>query len=164
MGTKTLERAAVSVADEKPHEIEPSGVMVNDAGQVWRNVMVRCPKEMIADDLRSPKVWKRVQGSRMAALIKLDHLFVLGFDESWSVRATVTHATSTEAHLAIEKVSSFREQGQSLWSDGTLGVYWDGSSYGVRRVADGVRILSEGFLTEAQAADAARRSYPTKVA
>jgi len=162
MATNVIEKE-IALEPTRVLEIEPSGVQIDSAGQCWRNILVRCPKGMIADDLRSAKVWKRVQASRMAALIKLDHLFVLGFDESWSVRATVTHASSTEAHLAIERVGSFREQGQTFWSDGTLEVYWDGVAYGVRRVSDKVRIINEGHTTEALAADAARRSYPKVV-
>jgi len=160
--TEVIEKEVAAVA-QKPAEIEPIGVQVNDAGQSWRTVMVRLPEGMISDDLRGPKIWRKVQGSRQHALIKYDHLLILAFDESWAARATVTHATSTEAHLSIERVGSFREQGQGLWSDGVLEVFWAGGAYGVRRIADKVRTLSEGFTTEAQAADAARRSYPKVV-
>ena len=151
------------VAETKPVEIDPKQVLVNDAGQAWRTVLVRMPEGSTQDDLRNPKIWKRVQSNRQTGLIKMDHLLVLAFDESWSARAVVTHATSEVAHLAIERVASFKEQGQSLFNDGTLEVYWDGGAYGVRRVSDHVRVLTEGFLTEAQAATALRGWYPKKV-
>ena len=163
MTTKTIVKPE-SVAERAIPEIDLTGVQVNDAGQAWRTVLVRCPEGVIADDLRTPKVWRKLQASRQQALIKLDHLFILAFDESWAARATVTHATSTEAHLAIEKVFTFKEQGQSFWGDGTLEVFWDGKSYGVRRVSDKIRTITEGYTTEALAADAARRSYPRRVA
>ena len=163
-GAADAQKQVAATANDEVPEIPASGVQVNDAGQTWRNVQVRLPEGMVSDDLRSQKIWRRVQESRMAALIKYDHLFILAFDESWAARATVTHATSTEAHLAIEKVFTFRAQDQSLWSDGTLEVFWDGSAYGARRVSDKIRINGVGYLTEAQAADAARRSYPGRAA
>ena len=145
---------------EKEPEIKPERVQINDANFAWRTVLVRCPEGIVQDDLRSPKIWKRVQASRHHALIKLDHLFILAWDESWMARAVVTEATSTEARLAIEKVSTFKEVGTGLYSDGTLEVFWDGTSYGVRRIEDKVRVISEGFTREDLAVAALRGWYP----
>jgi hypothetical protein len=159
---------AVKAADkpklvtEERKEPEVERVLLNDAGQGWRNVLVRMPAGATQDDLRSPKIWKKAQLSRHTALMKLDHLFILAFDESWFARAVVTHASSTEAHLAIEKVGTFKEQGSSFYQDGTLEVFWDGAAYSVRRIADGVRIIVEGFTTEQQAIAALRNWYPKK--
>ena len=159
---KTETKATAAAPNVK--EIDPAQVKLSTEGFAWREILVRMPEGMVADDLRTPKIWKRVQKSRQTALIKFDHLFVLGFDESFAVRAVVTHATDSEAHLAIEKVLTFREQGQRFWGDGTLEVFWDGSAYGVRRIADQVRVVGEGFTTEAQAITAAHKYYPTKAA
>ena len=145
-------------------EIAPRDVKINSEGFAWRDVLIRMPKEMVADDLRDPKIWKKAQTSPQTALRKLDHLFILTFDEKQMVRAVVTHSTGTEAHLSIERVSSFREQGASFYSDGTLEVFWDGSSYGVRRIADQVRVVVEGYTTEAAAIAALHRHYPARVA
>lgn len=161
--TKIAKVQSAKVEAVKVLEVEPSGVQFSHEGFAWRDVLVRLPKGMLADHLRSPAIWRKVQGSRQTALIKLDHLFVLGFDESWAVRAIVTHASSTEAHLAIEKVFTFRAQGSSFYTDGTLEVFWDGGAYGVRRVSDQVRTINEGFTTEGQAIEALRASYPKKV-
>ena len=146
--------------ERKLPEIEPRHVTVSDAGQAFREVLVRLPKDAVADDVRTPSIWKRVQAVKSAALVKFDHLLILTFDESQYIRAIVTHATSTEAHLAIERVATFREQGQSLFSDGTLEVFWDGGAYSVRRVSDKVSIVNQGFTTEGQAIAALRESYP----
>ena len=163
-----MAQAAVKTPDLKvmsePIEVDPKRVQINDAGQAWRTVLVRMPEGATQDDLRNPKIWRKVQGMRHAALIKFDHLFVLAHDESWAARATVTHATAAEAHLAIERVGTFREQGQSLFGDGTLEVYWDGSAYAVRRASDAIRVINEGFTTEALAIAALRNWYPTKKA
>ncbi len=153
--------AKVEEEIEQP-EIKPGHVTVNAVDQVWRSILVRLPEGLVADDLRSPKIWIKVQGNPQVALIKLDHLFILAFDESFAVSAIVTHASSTEASLSITKVHSFKEQGQSLYSDGTLEVFWDGASYGVRRVSDQVRIISQGFSREDLAVTALRAWYPKK--
>lgn len=157
--TQADEAEAVAAIDAKPVIIDPKQVCINSAGQVFRNVLIRMPEGAISDDLRDPKIFVKVQRSAQVALIKLDNLLILGFDESWAVRALVSNATSTEAYLAFEKVFAFREQGQALYSDGEKEVFWDGASYGVRRVVDKVRIINHGFTLERLAIDALRDSY-----
>ena len=160
---KTVEVTPAPVVEIKPVEIEPERVTINDSGQLWRSILVRMPEGSVSDDLRNPKIWKRVQGARGGALIKLDRLFIMAHDESWGAEAIVNRATSTEASLAILKVFSFREADETLFNDGTLEVFWDGTSYGVRRMADQVRVVREGFTTEAIAINALHKTYPTKV-
>jgi hypothetical protein len=94
----------------------------------------------------------------------MDQLLVLGFDESWGAEAIVTHASHTDAKLLIKKVFGFGGGiGEGLFSDGVQEVFWDGGSYGYRRVTDKVP-LARGFSTEGAAIDALRRSYPVKKA
>jgi hypothetical protein len=116
---------------------------------------------MVPDDLRTPQVWRLVQHSN-AALIKMDRLLIIAFDESWIVEAIVKYASNTEARLLILKVSSFAAVGEGLFSDGTLEVYWTGADYGFRRMTDKVP-LGRGFPSEGAAIDALRRWYPRKV-
>jgi hypothetical protein len=103
-----------------------------------------------------------VQATPVVALIKGDRLLVYGFDESWGAEAIVKKASHVEAHLTITKVFGFAEVGGGLYSDGNLEVFWDGSSYGVRRLSDKVPV-GRGFATEGMAIDALRRYYPTRV-
>jgi hypothetical protein len=159
--TTTEETAPATVS--KPVEVDPKRVQVDDSGFAWRTVLVRMPNGATQDDLRNPKIWARAQAVRQAALVKFDHLFILGFAEDWYARAIVSHATSTEAHLVIEKVGAFRDGGQSLYSDGTLEVFWDSSAFGVRRTIDQVRVITERFLTEGAAIAALRSWYPKVV-
>ncbi|MCP4318544.1 MAG: hypothetical protein GY789_21675 [Hyphomicrobiales bacterium] len=63
--------------DRKLPEFMPAGVLVSTEGFQWRGILVRCPRNMVADDLRSPSIWRRVQTSRQSALCKLDHLTIL---------------------------------------------------------------------------------------
>jgi hypothetical protein len=136
---------------------------VNNCGQIWRDVLVRMPEGAVADDLRDPRIWKAVQGTPFTALVKLDQLLILGFQEDWGAEAIVTHASHAEARLLIKKVFGFGGGiGEGLYSDGTLEIAWDGSSYCVRRVNDQM-IVDRGFSTEGAAVDALRRHYPKKV-
>lgn len=151
-------------AEPKPVEVEPNKVMVDIAGHARRWVSVRCPEGMVQDDLRSPKIWRRVQADRGRALLKHDDLYILGFDESWFAEAIVCHATNAEASLVIKKVGSFREQSQTFYSDGTYQVFWDGAGFGVRRIEGGVRMGGQSFHTEGLAQDYMRSLYSTAVA
>ena len=119
------------------------------------------PAGTVGDDVRNPKIWRKAQASRQSALIKFDEILILGHDESWYARALVTHATSTEAHLAIEKIGTFRAVKDGLYSDGTYKVVWNGSSYIVARVSDDVIVDAAGYSTEAQAIRAIERLHPT---
>jgi hypothetical protein len=149
-------------AAEIVKEINPRDVKLSSEGFCWRELLIRMPKGMTADDLRDPKIWRKAQTSPQTSLRKLDHLLILDFDEKQIIRAVCTHATSTEAHLAIERVGTFREQGSSFYQDGVLEVFWDGSAYGVRRMADQVRVIAEGYTTESAAIAALHRFYPVK--
>lgn len=161
---KTAETSATATADARAVPVvKPEMVKVNEAGQVWRSILVRMPEDAVADDLRDPSIWRRVQSSHYSALLKMDQLLILGFDESWGAEAIVTSATHTDAKLLIKKVFGFGGGiGEGLFSDGTLEVFWDGGSYGFRRVTDKIP-QGRGFSTEGAAIDALRRSYPRKV-
>ena len=152
----------VVVFEKKPLEIKD--VMVNDAGFAYRNLMVRLPEGMVADDLRDPKIWRKIQiGDMSRRLSKYDHLFILSFDETWFVDAIVSYADQTSAALTILKVGTFREVGKALFSDGTYRVTWTGAGFGVQRISDGVMTSNQAHSTEALAVSALRNLYPKKV-
>jgi hypothetical protein len=123
------------VVEELPIEVDPKRVVINVDGFAWRTVLVRMPERATQESLREPKIWRRAQCSPQSALKERDHL---------------------------EKVGSYRDKGSTFFNDGTLEVFWDGAAYGVRRIADQVRLISEGFLTEGQAIAALRNWYPKK--
>ena len=123
---------------------------------------MRTPEDTVSDDLRDPKVWRLVQGSPFSALVKMDRLLILGYDKSWGAEALVKYANNNEARLIIMKVFGFAGVSDALFSDGTLSVFWDGATYGVRRVSDLVPV-ARGFSSEGAAIDALRRHYPTRV-
>ena len=155
----TPETNAVPVEAPTP-EVQPGDVKL-EAGLFNRRGIVRMPKGSVGDDLRTPRIWRKVQLSRQSALIKLDELLILGHDESWYCRAIVAKATDVDAILTIERIGSFRAKDDQLYSDGKFKVIWNGSSYVVARVADDVIMDNVGYTTEAQAVRAIERQYPT---
>jgi hypothetical protein len=157
---ETVKSEATASEPRITPEIDPKSVKTNESGQVWRSILVYMPEGMVADDLRDAKIWKRVQASPPVALRKLDHLLILTANEDQAIRAVVTYVTGTEAHLSIERVSTFREQSQSLFSDGTLEVFFENGAYSVRRMSDKVRVVNESFHTEALAISSLRQYYP----
>ena len=78
-------------------------------------------------------------------------------------RAVVTYADNSEAQLMIEKVATFKEVGKALYSDGTYRVAWNGGSFVIERVSDGVQVDGVGYTTEQAAIAAIVRQYPSKV-
>ena len=162
-------KAETNTAEASPPEarellIRPSNCQVNSAGQHWKEMFIRASEGMTADDLRNGKIWRAVQGVPQAALTKCDRLFVVGWDESWYADCLVKQATSTSATLLILRVGSFAAIDERLYrdSDGTLEVFWSGSSYSVRRIQDQVPV-STGHATEGAAIEALRNFHPRSV-
>ncbi len=157
----TSDPKVVVLAKKQP---EIRDVQVNDAGFAFRNVMVRLPEGMTADDLRDPKIWRRIQiGDMSHRLLKYDHLFILSFDETWFCNAIVSYADQASAALAILKVGTFHEVDKALYADGTYKVTWTGAGFGVQRVSDNVMTSNQTHSTEALAITALRNLYPKKI-
>ena len=146
-------------APERPL-LKTTGVTINDAGMLYRNLVVRMPEGAVPDDIRDPQIWRAVQGAPHVSLVKLDHLLILGFDESWGCEAIVKKATQTEAHLTILKVFNLGGVAEGLFSDHMHEIFWNGAAYSVRRKSDKVEVVAHGFATEAQAARALHDLYP----
>ena len=152
----------VVVFEKKQPEIKD--VQVNDAGFAYRNLMVRLPEGMVSDDLRNPKIWRKIQiGDMSHRLLKYDHLFILSFDETWFVDTIVSYADQSSAALTILKVGTFHEVDKALYSDGTYRVVWTGAGFGVQRVSDGVMTSNQAHSTEALAVSALKLLYPKKL-
>lgn len=158
--TKPAEDATAAPATPaKTPEIQPNDVQI-EAGQFKRDVLVRAGTDMVSDDLRDPKIWRKVQANPNKALRPLDHLIILAADESWYVRALVVHGTKSEAVLAIEKVGSFRAISDALYNDGAHRVHFERGAFVIRRMNDGVRMDNAGYGTEAEAIRAIANLYP----
>jgi hypothetical protein len=139
--------------------VDPAFVVVNHAGFGWRDLMVRLPDGAIADDLKEPSLWSRVQSERNFALRKHDHLYIVAYDESWAAEAIVTHANAREAVIARPRLVAFDQRVKPFYNDGTYAVAWYGNGYAVKRMADGQR-MSDVVTTEAMAERDLARLYP----
>jgi hypothetical protein len=146
-------------------QVDPQSVVVDGEGYHSRNIVCWAGEGMTADDLRSAKIWKRVQGNKQRQLRVYDRLTVYAADESWIAQCIVTEADASSAQLHISKVGSFREIGAGLWSDGDLEIAFENGSYIVRRCRDKVRVCgARGFATESAAVRAAQQTYETGTA
>ncbi|RWL17841.1 MAG: hypothetical protein EOR57_22445 [Mesorhizobium sp.] len=116
--------------------IDPARVTLQHGGQLWREYMARVPADFVADDLKSPSAWRKVQASRNA-LKKFDRVFVVSFDESWTGEAIVASADSKGAVLAKPRVTTMPARYDALFQDELYRVAWNGFGYVVERKADG---------------------------
>jgi hypothetical protein len=142
-------------------EVRPEDVRI-EAGQHTRRILVHLPAGAVGDDVRNPKLWRKVQATRTNALIKYDELLILTHDESQYLRAIVTDARHSEAFLCIEKTGTFRTVSSQLYCDGRFRVHFTGGAYVVQRISDGVIVDGTGYSTEQQAIRAIERQYPTR--
>lgn len=164
MNSKAKQNRVEPMEPAKPIEVKPDRVKINEAHQAWRTVLVRMPEGAIADDLRTPGIWRLVQQNPQVALVKLDHILVLGYREDWYAQAIVSHATNAEAHLVILRTGSFREDHEQLYADDRFQVVWDGASYRVIEKRSGQPASSTGWHTAALAENHAKSLHPKAVA
>jgi hypothetical protein len=149
---------------ESPPPVVDPGCVKIDAGHFNRRVMVHLPEGAVPDDVRDPRIWRKVQVNKITSLLKYDELTIYTHDEGSCIRAIVAHATGNEACISVEKIFTFRQIKTGLFNDGVHKVDWIGHAYVVKRVADGVLVDPSGYGTEGAAIAALHRLYPTKAA
>jgi hypothetical protein len=140
-------QAEVETATER-QEPTISKVQVDKEGFVSRDVFAWAGPDTVADDLRDPAIWKKIQMSSMTVLRKYDRVTVFGEDESWMVEGVVSVAKKDSVRLGILKVASFLEVGEGLYRDAEHCVIFDSGWFYIERLIDGVRV-SNGLATEA---------------
>lgn len=115
--------------------VDPMRVTLNHGGFGWRDYMVRLPEGCIADDLKEPGLWRRVQKGPNA-LRRHDHLYLVSYDETWSADAIVADANANEAVLCKPRVTTFPERYDRLFEDDSYRIVWMGNGYRVQRKKD----------------------------
>lgn len=140
-------------------KIDPNQVSLDWSGGKTRHWYVILPEGMVADDLKTPGVWSRVQGLWEKALQKHDKVYAVGFDGSFAVEARVADVAMDAAVLAKMSIIHFPERLTPLFSDENFRVSWCGDGYGVIRKSDGMR-MGEVQPSEALAVVHLRRQYP----
>lgn len=134
---KALDPAILKSAERQAPEIDPARVLVQAAGQMWREYLVRVPEGFVADDLKTPGVWRKLQTGSRNSLKKFDRLFVVAFDEGWVAEAIVASADSKGAVLAKPRVTTLPARYDELFQDDKYRVVWNGHGYIVERKVDG---------------------------
>lgn len=119
--------------------IDPAQVRMNYAGHVFKEVMVRVPHDFVADDLKEPGAWSRVQASR-DALCKFDRVIVVAWDESWIAETIVAHADSAKVVLTKPRLLSLPDRYEALFQTEEYRVVWTGGGYAVERKRDSHRM------------------------
>ncbi len=139
MGLKISPVDDADLTPRQPPAINPALVTMNNNGFAWRDFLVRLPAECVADDLKEPSLWRKVQTTQNS-LRRHDHLYIVSFDESWIAEAIVADADRNRAILARPRITTFPERFDALFQDDVYRVIWNGSGYCVERKADGRRM------------------------
>lgn len=140
--------------------VDPTNVDTNYDGFKFREVLARLPSGMIADDLKEPSIWNKVQQSGKA-LRKFDRLVIISFDETWMAEAYVENADKEKALLARPRLITLSERTEKLFNDGTYRVEWTGAGYRVVRIRDGAAV-TEAFANAPLAERALANMYPRR--
>lgn len=141
--------------------VDPANVRVNYSGFVFRELFARLPRGVIADDLKEPRLWSRVQVSNTNALRKFDRVILVSYDESWIAEAVVDGATDAGASLAKPRITMLKERTEQLFGDGTYQVEFNGAGYHVVRLRDGTR-MTDTLANAALAERALANLYPRR--
>jgi hypothetical protein len=146
----------------KPPAIAPENVIVQYDGAVFRELFVRLPKDLQADDLKEPSIWRKVQASR-ATVRKLDRVTLVSWSEDWIGEAVVAHADETAVVLAKPRITTFPPRYDRLFEDDRHRVVWAGTGYRVQRKSDGA-LVTDSVATMQLAERDLRNLYPRPVA
>ena len=141
-------------------EIDQRNVTLNANGFGWREFMVRLPAGMVADNLKEPSLWAKVQKGPNA-LRKHDRVYAVAFDESWVAEAIVIDADKEKAVLAKPRLTTFGERFDKLFETEDYRTVWMGEGYVVERKSDGHR-MTQPVHSAAIAERDLRNLYPSK--
>lgn len=162
MSNKAVSTLTADLPQRAIPTIDPTWCKINVAGNEFMQWFIRLPHGAIADDLKEPSIFKRLQQGTRGPLRKHDMLRLVAFDESWIADATVAEANATEAVLAGVKITQYPARIKSLFQDDKFKVEWAGQGYCVVRKSDGAK-LSGPHGSEELAIRALSSQYATRV-
>jgi hypothetical protein len=142
-------------------EIVPDRLTVDWEGFCRRRLVARLPAGFIADDLKEPVVWRRVQASGKA-LRAFDELFLIAFDESFVAECLVASADGARAVLAKPRLTQLPQRYDRLFEDDLYKVEWNGHGYVVARKSDS-HVMTRPLPNAALAERELGRLYPAPV-
>lgn len=144
-------------------DIDPARVQLQFSGFVWREYLVRVPSGFVADDLKEPSVWRKLQNGSTNALKKFDRLTIVAHDESWLAEAIVASADNKGAVLAKPRITQMPARFDKLFEDDKYRVAWNGFGYIVERKADG-HAMTQPTANAELATRLLAQLYPARVA
>lgn len=145
---------------KKPY-IDPARVMIDSAGFARRNLFVRLPAEFIADDLKDPEVWEKVQGNAAKALKRHDNVYLVAFDETWVAEAIVADGDGKMAVLAKPRMTDLKhDRFNGLFQDENYRIAWNGAGFVVIRKKDD-HVMTQPAALAAHAERDLRQLYPS---
>jgi hypothetical protein len=138
MNTATAKKIddATPAPPRKQELIDPANAQIDWQGFVRKSVFVRLPSGMVADMLKEPKIWEKVQRSKVS-LRQHDHVYMVSFDQDWVAEAIVSQADTSSVTLAGIKIAQTPQRIIPLFRDDTYAVKWNGAGYYVERISDG---------------------------
>ncbi|TPJ50631.1 MULTISPECIES: hypothetical protein [unclassified Mesorhizobium] len=161
--SKTELSTEIPAAPRSAPDIDPARVTLQSTGFVWREYLVRVPADFVADDLKEPTVWRKLQNGSKNALRKLDRVTIVAYDESWLAEAIVASADGKGAVLCKPRLTSLPARFDKLFEDDKYRVAWNGFGYIVERKADG-HAMTQPTANADLATRLLAQLYPARVA
>lgn len=162
--TKTAAAVAVDPLvslERKTPEIDPNLVVLESAGFVTRSFFARLPHGFVADDLKEPTAWKKVQQSGKAMKMH-DRVYVVAYDQTWVAEAIVASADHHGITFAKPRITAMPERYDRLFQDDKYKVAWCGSGYVVERKSDG-HVMTQATANPELATRLLVQLYPQRV-
>lgn len=158
------EQAEDTTAPRVAPVVQINCVHRNRAGSRWCEWDVRFPEGGIADDLKEPDIWRRIQDDANTAFKRFDEVRIIAFDASWTARAIVAHATGNSVILAKPVITKLPEQRENLYQDDRFYVKFVGNGYSVFRKNDDQKMVPDAWPSAELARVALINLYPKRVA
>lgn len=160
---KTELSTETPLAPRSAPDIDPARATLQVSGFAWREYLVRVPSGFVADDLKEPGIWRKVQNGSKNALRKYDRLTIVAYDESWLAEAIVASADNKGAVLAKPRVTSLPSRFDKLFEDDMYRIAWNGFGYIVERKSDG-HAMTQPTANVELATRLLAQLYPARVA
>ena len=139
--TKVAEQTPEITTERVAPLVQNNCVGRNKAGTFWCQWHVRFPEGGIADDLKEPGIWRRVQANGGTALKRFDEVRILAHDASWVAHCVVAHATGNAVILSEPVITKLPEQQENLYQDDRYYVKFVGNGYAVHSKRDDQQVV-----------------------
>jgi hypothetical protein len=123
-------------------------------------VGIKNPQDLVND----PGIWTKVQGSKNVSLRKHDHIYFVGYDDTWAVDAIVDFADHSRVTLTgIRNNIQFKGRTDPLPGDDNFRGEWMGNGYQLFRRKDN-RPMGNVVATVGALATELQNQYPRPAA